>query len=135
MKFDLDQSTIELAQGKLVSLADAEGSTVAVLWGKVWLTQDGDRRDYDLSAGDSFTINGDGLILVSALENSALTILQPCTDLAVSTPELSDNASPTGAHNKLSEHVCAILAATSCNSTSAERGSCARGTSRRRSRR
>ena len=84
MKFDIDQSTIQLTQGNLISLPDAQGSTVAVLWGSVWLTQDGYQRDYELDAGDSFTIRGDGMIVISAFENSALTILQPCEDLAES---------------------------------------------------
>lgn len=83
MKFDLDQSTIQLTQGKLISLPDAEGSTVAVLWGSVWLTQDGDSRDYELNSGESFTIRGDGMIVISAFENSAVTILEPCEDVAL----------------------------------------------------
>ena len=92
MKYDLDQSTIQLTKGNLISLPDAEGSTVAVLWGSVWLTQDGDSRDYELNAGESFTIRGDGLILISAFENTALTILQPCEDVALSSMKPSENA-------------------------------------------
>jgi Protein of unknown function (DUF2917) len=84
MKFDLDQSTIQLTEGNLISLPDAEGSTVAVLWGSVWLTQDGDSRDYELNAGESLTIRGDGQTVISAFENSAITILQPCEDVALS---------------------------------------------------
>ena len=82
MEIDLDEITIQLTKGNLISLPDAEGSTVAVLWGSVWITQDGVRRDYELKAGESFTIRGDGKILISAFENSALTILQPCDNAA-----------------------------------------------------
>ena len=78
MKFDLDQSTIQLAEGNLISLPDAKGSTIAVLWGSIWLTQDGDRRDHEVNAGESFNVNGDGMVVISAFENSALTILQRC---------------------------------------------------------
>ena len=85
MKFDLDQSTIQLTEGNLISLPDAEGSTVAVLWGSVWLTQDGDSRDYELNAGESFTIHGDGIVVISAFENSAVTILQPCENTSRTT--------------------------------------------------
>ena len=85
MKFDLDQSTIQLTEGNLISLPDGEGSSVAVLWGSVWLTQDGDSRDYELNAGESFTIRGDGMIVISAFENSAVTILQPCEDASRAT--------------------------------------------------
>ena len=85
MKFDLDQSTMQLTEGKLISLPHAKGSTVAVLWGSVWLTQDGDSRDYELNAGESFTIRGDGMVVISAFENSAVTILQPCEDTSRTT--------------------------------------------------
>lgn len=100
MKFDLDQSTIQLTKGNLISLPDAEGSTVAVLWGSVWLTQDGHRRDYELNAGDSFTIRGDGLVLVSAFENTALTILQPCEDAPVSSIKPRENVGRAIMHRK-----------------------------------
>lgn len=82
MKIDLDEITIQLTKGNLISLPAAERSTVAVLWGSVWITQDGILRDYELSTGESFTIRGDGKILISAFENSALTILQPCGNAA-----------------------------------------------------
>jgi glycosidase len=103
MKFDLDQSTIQIKQGNLISLPDAEGSTIAVLWGKVWLTQDGHQRDYDLSSGESFTIRGDGLILISALENSALTILQPCEHFATPSAMVSENAEHAAMNGKTNE--------------------------------
>ncbi|HEV8644028.1 MAG TPA: DUF2917 domain-containing protein [Burkholderiales bacterium] len=82
MKIDLDEITIQLTKGNLISLPDAEGSTVAVLWGSVWITQEGIWRDYELNDGESFTSRGDGKILISAFENSALTILQPCDNAA-----------------------------------------------------
>lgn len=82
MEIDLDEITIQLTKANLISLPDAEGSTVAVLWGSVWITQDGILRDYELNAGESFTIRGDGKILISAFENSALAILQPCGNAA-----------------------------------------------------
>jgi Protein of unknown function (DUF2917) len=78
MKYDLDGSTVHLRADKLISLPDAKGSIVAVLWGSVWLTQDGDSRDYELNAGDSRTIHGEGTVVVSAFENSAVSILHSC---------------------------------------------------------
>ena len=92
MKFDLDQCTIQLTKGNLISLPDAEGSIVAVLWGSVWLTQNGHRRDYEVNAGESFTIRGDGLVLISAFENSTLTILQHCENVTISSIKPSGNA-------------------------------------------
>ncbi len=91
MKFDLDQSTVQLTEGNLISLPDAKGSTIAVLWGSVWLTQDGDRRDHEVNAGELFNVSGGGMVVISAFENSALTILQPCAGNARSTPNGNAN--------------------------------------------
>ena len=101
MKFDLDQSTTQLTEGKLISLPRAEGSTVAVLWGSVWVTQDGDSRDYELNAGESFTICGDGMVVIIAFENSALTILQPCENVAVSSIKPGENVDRAVTYGKL----------------------------------
>ena len=103
MKFDLNQSTIQLTKGNLISLPDAEGSIVAVLWGSVWLTQDGDQRDYEVNAGESFTIRGDGMIVISAFENSALTILQPCEDATVLSMKPRANARRATAYDEANE--------------------------------
>ena len=103
MKFDLDQSTIQLTKDNLISLPDAEGSTVAVLWGSVWLTQDGHRRDYEVNAGESFTIRGDGLVLISAFENTALTILQLCENVTISSIKPSANARRATAYDEANE--------------------------------
>ncbi len=100
MKFDLDQSTIQLTKGNLISLPDAEGSIVAVLWGSVWLTQDGHRRDYELKAGESFTIRGDGLIVISAFESSAVTILQPCEGAEGSSIKHSESGDRASAYRE-----------------------------------
>lgn len=92
MKSDIDQSTIQLTQGNLFSLPNAQGSTVAVLWGSVWLTQDGIQRDYELNAGESFTIHAKGKAVISAFENSALTILQPCAQVVYAPSMASGHA-------------------------------------------
>ena len=102
MKFDLDQSTIQLAEGKLISLPDAKGSTVAVLWGSIWLTQDGDSRDYEVNTGESFTIRGDGLVVISAFENTALTVLQLCENVTISSIKPSGNAGRATAYDEAS---------------------------------
>lgn len=78
MKNDLDGRAIQLKKDELISLPDANGSTVAVLWGSVWLTQDGKPRDYELNAGDSFTVRDDARVVVSAFENAGVSILLPC---------------------------------------------------------
>lgn len=103
MKYDLDQSTVQLAQGKLISLPNANGLTVAVLWGSVWLTQDGDRRDYELNGGDSFPIRRDGMVVISAFEHSAIAILQPCEHDAVPSIKPSESAGCARSRSKAND--------------------------------
>jgi hypothetical protein len=77
MKFDLDQATIKLKPGGVIPLRAAAGSTVSVLWGSIWLTQEGDGRDYELRAGESFVVRAGGLTLIDAFDAAAVTILEP----------------------------------------------------------
>lgn len=78
MKYDLDGSTIQLKAHDVISLANPKGSTIAVLWGSVWLTQDSDLRDHELGAGESYTIPSDSKVVLSAFDDSAISVLQPC---------------------------------------------------------
>lgn len=80
MKFDLDRATTKLTKDSLIPLRNAAGTNVAVLWGKVWLTQEGDRKDYELRAGESFLIRAQGVTLIGALEDAAVSVLEPCRD-------------------------------------------------------
>jgi predicted ABC-class ATPase len=87
MKFDLDQASIGLAKAAHLRLHDAAGSTVAVLWGAVWLTQEDDSRDYELRAGESMVIRAGGVTLVTAFSDSAVSVLEPCDERATSQAE------------------------------------------------
>ena len=92
MKFDLDQATIKLKQGSVMPLRAAAGSTVSVLWGNIWLTQEGDGRDYELRAGESFLVRAGGLTLIDALDPAAITILEPWDEPARSRIDRADRS-------------------------------------------
>ena len=78
MRIDLDQASIRLKQHGCISLRNAAGSTIAVLWGEVWVTQEGDRRDHVLRAGESLVISAAGLTLVEALTDASVSVLEVC---------------------------------------------------------
>ena len=52
------------------SLKHAARTAVTVKRGSVWVTQDGNREDYVLEAGQSLRIAGDETVIVSALRAS-----------------------------------------------------------------
>jgi hypothetical protein len=50
------------------------GVAIGVKHGKLWVTQTGDPVDHILSAGESFTAEGRGMLVVEALEQSEFTL-------------------------------------------------------------
>ena len=64
----------DLAQGELVHVDDARGATLRVTRGTLWITLQDDVRDVVLGAGDSFTIDRDGLTLAEAQEKTAVCV-------------------------------------------------------------
>jgi len=70
----MDNRILELAGGDRVELADARGTTLRVDHGTLWLTQEGDRRDIVLGAGDAWTIERKGLAIAQARGDTALRV-------------------------------------------------------------
>lgn len=63
--------TVTLARGGLWSRrVRAAGSTLTCHEGWVWLTREGDARDYVLAAGDSVRLDKPGLVVVQALRTA-----------------------------------------------------------------
>ena len=73
----LTRANVCLQAGSGLSLTDAAGVELSTRTGKVWLTMENDRRDVNLQAGDAYTIECDGLTLVSALEPSLVRVRIP----------------------------------------------------------
>ena len=57
-----------------VSLKRAAHTAVTVKRGSVWVTQDGNREDYVLEAGQTLRIDGDETVIVSALRASEVAL-------------------------------------------------------------
>jgi len=57
---------LKLSHHDLLELCDARGSTLQVVRGTVWVTQQGTRDDVVLNAGDAWTLEKHGLTVVEA---------------------------------------------------------------------
>ncbi len=77
----------ELKRDGFLRIVDGRGRSLAVFRGLLWVTQDGDRRDIFLRAGQTFTIDQPGTTIVEALEDSSLLVLDP-------EPPTDDDATP-----------------------------------------
>ncbi len=65
----------DLAPGELVQLDGARGTALRVTRGVLWITLQDDVRDVILAAGDTFTIDRDGLTLVEAQDMATVCVM------------------------------------------------------------
>jgi hypothetical protein len=71
------QGSMQLARGAFARIRDAKGLLVQVHDGELWLTQDGDSRDYLVGTGESFRVQRGGLMLAYALRSSSVSLIAP----------------------------------------------------------
>jgi DUF2917 family protein len=66
-----------LPHGGLVLIEDGKGMLIEAWDGALWITQGNDTRDYFIGPGASFRLEREGLVLVSALQPSRITLTAP----------------------------------------------------------
>jgi hypothetical protein len=75
MNNDLISGTRLLGKGRIRHLHADAGRRVECLSGSLWITQDGDRRDIVLGAGEGFDFDRRGDALLSAFADSRYLLL------------------------------------------------------------
>ena len=68
--------TLDLPGGTLMPFPAAPGERVRVLYGRVWLTEEGDACDAFLSRGEEAVLGGHGLAVTEALTPARVQILE-----------------------------------------------------------
>lgn len=66
----------EIAKCETVTVMQPQGSIIECLNGSIWVTLDNDLRDVILEAGQSFLADSDQRLLVHALDESRVRILE-----------------------------------------------------------
>ena len=84
MDTTLPRAATPLRKGALLRLQHARGRAVAVFSGCLWVTQEGDVKDTIVGAGEELTIRKSGRTVITALEASCLTLVEPETDAETS---------------------------------------------------
>ena len=69
-----------MARGASLRIDDGAGMLVYVWEGELWVTQEGDARDYFVSPGRWFRVERDGTALVYATRRSHLTLTSPSAE-------------------------------------------------------
>ena len=77
MDINLHGATIALPAHGVTTLEDARSVRLMAVAGSFWVTQDGDRRDYFLAAGEDLDITTDGAVVIEAQTESRLAVLRP----------------------------------------------------------
>ena len=67
----------EISRNQSIGVAARRGVTVRVAQGRVWLTCDGDIRDYILSAGDSMRLDASGRVVLFGLSEAFVQVDTP----------------------------------------------------------
>lgn len=74
MMISFNEASMEVRRKQVLLLRDAAGARLRCTRGSLWLTQDGGGQDIVLAPGDCFTVERDGLTLVSALKDGSVLI-------------------------------------------------------------
>ncbi len=83
MKFTMKKMPINLSAQTPLNVDEAEGCTVRVVAGRVWITQEGSIDDLFLDAGSGHTFRTDGRVVISA-EGAAHAVATVVFDAPVS---------------------------------------------------
>jgi hypothetical protein len=72
---DVHPASITLSKGAVHRLADGRGRRVEALSGSLWVTIDNDPRDVQLDPGHGLSVDHDGVVLISALDDARFVVL------------------------------------------------------------
>lgn len=76
MKVQLSGTELLLARRQTLNLADPAGVRITARRGSLWVTQDRDRRDIVLRAGESITFAKSAPVIVQALDAARVALAQ-----------------------------------------------------------
>jgi len=74
MNLELNPEGLCLKPKQLLKVHHGNGHAIVCHSGSLWVTQQRDARDIVLAAGESFALDRDGMTVVQALEQSAISI-------------------------------------------------------------
>lgn len=63
---------------ELMRIEDGRGKLVHVRGGAVWITQEGDGRDYYVPAGASFSVTRNGRTVIAAIGRASIAVTSAC---------------------------------------------------------
>jgi hypothetical protein len=74
MKLNLKTPVVELQAGEVLALDNVAGTSIKARCGSVWITEEGESKDFVIGPGESRVVKRHGLTLVQALKPSWISI-------------------------------------------------------------
>lgn len=74
MRIDLQSGGLTLPRGAAIRVREGAGSTLQVLQGSVWVTEEDNPRDFVLQPGQHFRLAGSGLAIIEAFSDASLAV-------------------------------------------------------------
>ena len=68
--------TLDLPSGSLIPFTSVPGERVRILYGRVWLTEEGSARDAFLASGEEVSLGGRGLAVIEALGPARIQLFE-----------------------------------------------------------
>ena len=75
MRIELKSGALKLGPNQVMKLIDGAGTTLCVLEGSLWITEENQLRDIVLAPGSCYQIRYPGTTVVNALSSSAAVTL------------------------------------------------------------
>lgn len=70
-------SGMGMSRGSIARIEDGKGILLYVWDGELWITQEGDRRDYLVRRGQWFQLERDGTVVAHAIRRSSIAMTAP----------------------------------------------------------
>ncbi len=74
MNLNLKTPVVALKEGEVLALDDAAGTSIKARCGSVWITEEGETKDFVIGPGESRVVKRPGRTLVQALKPSWISI-------------------------------------------------------------
>lgn len=86
MRVSIESESFTLGRGQSIGLHDRRGARLQVVQGRLWITQEGDRRDLFVDQGERFEIERDGITVLHALRPAQVQVREAHAQVANSGP-------------------------------------------------
>ena len=68
---------MQMTRGSLARIEDGRGILLSVWDGGLWITEEGNHRDYYIRAGERFQLQREGVTLAYAMQDANFTVAAP----------------------------------------------------------